>query len=372
MRIFRGFLPFSVLLILVAANVGYAEKGDDEKGCLDCHPKFFKEREGEFNHQPFGDKNCEVCHIFHQFKQQMVMSGELFDNCTQCHEQLFMLPEDELHYPVLEDEGCMSCHEPHSADNKKLLVRPSPLICLECHEDEPGEDDVVHPPFEDSECTGCHDPHGTEFTANLLLPTYFVCLECHEDLLGEMDYSQLHSGDGIRSCENCHVGHYGSEPHLLRDAVPGLTLRTTVIVGFPGETDDDFREMLELLEEMRFERVGAFTYSVEEGTRAAEMTEQVPDDIMEERMEEVMELQRVISFERNEELVGQTMEVLIDAEVEDDPDFVAVGRTVGQAADVDGVTHIRGPVTLRPGDLVQGRIVEGTDYDLVAEVDAGT
>ena len=158
----------------------------------------------------------------------------------------------------------------------------------------------------------------------------------------------------------------------LRDAVPDLTLRTTVIVGFPGETDDDFREMLDLLEDMRFERVGAFTYSVEEGTRAADMPGQVPDDVMEERLEEVMELQRVISFERNEELVGKTVEILIDARVEDDPDFVAVGRTVGQAVDVDGVTHVRGPVTLRPGDLVRGRIVEGLDYDLVAEVDAGT
>jgi len=158
----------------------------------------------------------------------------------------------------------------------------------------------------------------------------------------------------------------------LREAVPDLTLRTTVIVGFPGETDDDFREMLDLLEEMRFERVGAFMYSIEEGTRAAEMPGHVPDDIMEERLEEVMELQRVISFERNEEVVGKTVEILVDAVVEDDPDFVAVGRTAGQAVDVDGVTHLRSGAALRAGDLVRGRIVEGLDYDLVAEVDAGT
>lgn len=153
----------------------------------------------------------------------------------------------------------------------------------------------------------------------------------------------------------------------LRDAVPDLTLRTTVIVGFPGETDADFREMLELLEEVRFERVGAFTYSVEEGTRAAEMPGQVDDDVMEERLEEVMELQRGISFERNEEMLGREVEVLVDAQVHDDPDYVAVGRTVGQAVDVDGVTHLRGRTAPAPGTLLRARIVEALDYDMVAE-----
>jgi ribosomal protein S12 methylthiotransferase len=154
----------------------------------------------------------------------------------------------------------------------------------------------------------------------------------------------------------------------LRDAVPDLTLRTTVIVGFPGETDADFREMLELLEEVRFERVGAFTYSVEEGTRAAEMPGQVDDDVMEERLEEVMELQRGISFERNEEMLGREVEVLVDAQVDDDPDYVAVGRTVGQAVDVDGVTHLRGSAAPAPGTLLTARIVEALDYDMVAEL----
>ena len=157
----------------------------------------------------------------------------------------------------------------------------------------------------------------------------------------------------------------------LRDAVPELTLRTTVIVGFPGETDADFREMLDLLEELRFERVGAFGYSVEEGTRAAEMPGRIDEDVIEERLEEVMELQRGISFERNEEMVGRTVDVLVDARTEDDPDFVAVGRTAGQAVDVDGVTHLRGPVAPAPGTLVRARIVEGLDYDMIAEVEAG-
>ncbi len=154
----------------------------------------------------------------------------------------------------------------------------------------------------------------------------------------------------------------------LRDAIPGLTLRTTVIVGFPGETDDDFRDMLDLLEEIAFERVGAFTYSVEEGTRAADMPGQVPQDVMEERLEEVMELQRGISFDRNLELVGSTATVLVDQRVDGDPDFTAVGRTAGQAVDVDGVTHLRATTAVSPGDMVEARIVEAMDYDLLAEV----
>jgi len=177
----------------------------------------------------------------------------------------------------------------------------------------------------------------------------------------------------------------------LRDAVPDLTLRTTVIVGFPGETDEDFREMLDLLEEMRFERVGAFPYSVEEGTRAVDLPDHVPDDIMTERLEEVMEVQRAISLDRNTELVGSTMSLLIDEILEDDAEFVAVGRTVGQAIDVDGVTHLRSgetgrpgpaqgrsrpapdrPTPLRPGDLVSVEIVDALDYDLVAAVTGAT
>ncbi|MDE0899175.1 MAG: 30S ribosomal protein S12 methylthiotransferase RimO [Longimicrobiales bacterium] len=154
----------------------------------------------------------------------------------------------------------------------------------------------------------------------------------------------------------------------LRDAVPDLTLRTTVIVGFPGETDDDFREMLDLLDEMRFERVGAFPYSVEVGTRAVDLPDRVPEDIIEERLEEVMEVQRGISLERNLELVGSTMTVLVDERIENDPDFTAAGRTVGQAIDVDGITHLRAPDNIRPGDLVTATIVEALDYDLIAEV----
>jgi ribosomal protein S12 methylthiotransferase len=154
----------------------------------------------------------------------------------------------------------------------------------------------------------------------------------------------------------------------LRDAVPGLTLRTTVIVGFPGETDDDFREMLDLLEEVSFDRVGAFAYSVEEGTRAADLPDRVPAEEARDRLEELMDAQRGISSERNAALVGTVARALVDERVEGDPEYVAVARTHAQALDIDGVTHIRGPAEVDPGAMLEVHIVDAMDYDLVAEV----
>lgn len=154
----------------------------------------------------------------------------------------------------------------------------------------------------------------------------------------------------------------------LREAVPDLTLRTTVIVGFPGETDDDFRAMVDLLEEIEFDRVGAFTYSVEEGTRAADMPDHVPEAVRNERLEDLMEVQRGISFDKNLDLVGRRETVMVDRLVDDDPEFVAIARTVAQALDVDGVTNIRGAKGIEPGMMLDVDIVDALDYDLVAEV----
>ena len=157
----------------------------------------------------------------------------------------------------------------------------------------------------------------------------------------------------------------------LRDAVPDLTLRTTVIVGFPGETDEDFAEMLELLEELTFERVGAFMYSLEEGTRAAQMTDQVPESLKRERLETLMDVQRGVSLDRNLEQVGRVRTVLVDEVLVDgeDPEYDAVGRTEGQALDVDGITNLMlEGATVRPGDFVSALIVDALEHDLVAKV----
>jgi len=157
----------------------------------------------------------------------------------------------------------------------------------------------------------------------------------------------------------------------LRDAVPDLTLRTTVIVGFPGETDEDFQELLDLIEEIGFDRVGAFGYSAEEGTRAVDLPGRVPEAVISERLEALMEVQREISFDRNLDLVGSRQRALVDRLTPEEPDFAAVVRTYGQALDVDGVTNVvRGPGAheLEVGAFVDVEIVDALDYDLIAEM----
>jgi len=173
----------------------------------------------------------------------------------------------------------------------------------------------------------------------------------------------------------------------LRDAIPDLTLRTTVIVGFPGETDGEFQEMLDLLEEIRFERVGAFPYSEEEGTPAAEMEGQIPEEEKRERMEALMDLQREISFDANQARIGRRETVLVDRLVEGDPEIRAEARTRGQAPDVDGLTRILSVVPesregvdpsgspsraalveLTAGSLVEVEIVDALEYDLIARI----
>jgi len=154
----------------------------------------------------------------------------------------------------------------------------------------------------------------------------------------------------------------------LREAVPDLALRTTVLVGFPGETDDDFRALLDFLDELQFDRVGAFAYSEQEGTRAAVLPDDVPETAKQERLAEVLELQRAVSAERLQRLVGRDVQVLVDGPAHAEDPGVAVGRTVWQADDVDGCTHLRAPAPPAAGSFVRARVTEALDYDLVGEV----
>jgi len=154
----------------------------------------------------------------------------------------------------------------------------------------------------------------------------------------------------------------------LRDRIDDLTLRTTVIVGFPGETDDDVREMMDFLEEIRFDRVGAFAYSIEEGTAAAAMPDQVPDEVKAERLELVMERQREISYESNRAKVGCREHVLVDSLTTEEEGCQAVGRSRGQAPEVDGKTWLKELGRARPGDIVEVEIVDADDYDLTGRV----
>lgn len=162
----------------------------------------------------------------------------------------------------------------------------------------------------------------------------------------------------------------------LREAIGDVALRTTVIVGFPGETDAEFDAMLELLEEIRFDHVGAFAYSIEEGTPAAMMPEPVPGSLARERLERVVELQRSLAGERNEALIGSTDTVLIDrvagraSRMDDDdvPARGAVARSYRQALEIDGVVHLPDAGNVEPGHFVGIRYTDATDHDLEGEI----
>jgi ribosomal protein S12 methylthiotransferase len=150
----------------------------------------------------------------------------------------------------------------------------------------------------------------------------------------------------------------------LRIRVPDVAIRTSIIVGYPGETDADFNELLDFLQEARFERLGVFTYSHEDGTRAYQLTDDVPDDVKLERQREIMRVQAEIVEERNNALIGRTLRVLVDEL--DKENNVALGRSVWDAPEVDG--NIMLPPDVVPGEFYNVRIVQSELFDLVGEV----
>lgn len=150
----------------------------------------------------------------------------------------------------------------------------------------------------------------------------------------------------------------------LRGAIPDLAIRTTCLVGFPGETDEDFRTLLAFLEEAQFDRMGAFAYSPQEGTRAVQYEDDVDNGVKQERLAEILEVQRSISAERLERFVGREVQVLVDT-MGDEPG-VKAGRVQWQADDVDGVTYLERGGWARPGDFVRARITASEDYDFQA------
>ena len=158
----------------------------------------------------------------------------------------------------------------------------------------------------------------------------------------------------------------------LRRTIPEITLRTSLIVGFPGETEEEFRQLLDFVEEARFDRLGVFKYSVEEGTAAALMGDQIPEEEKESRWQEVMELQAEISRSKNESLIGAIQRVMIDAYDPESKRFI--GRTQAHAPEVDGVVYIEKGRTngvraeMRPGDMVDVRINQALDYDLIGAI----
>ena len=152
----------------------------------------------------------------------------------------------------------------------------------------------------------------------------------------------------------------------LRERIPDICLRTTLIRGFPGETQEDFEELYRFVNEMEFDRLGVFAYSREEDTPAADMPDQIPDSVSEARRDELMELQQAVAFEKAEEMVGRTLTVMIEGKVADEDVYVA--RTYRDAPDVDGYLFVNTASVLTTGDFVQVLVTDSNEYDLIGEI----
>lgn len=152
----------------------------------------------------------------------------------------------------------------------------------------------------------------------------------------------------------------------IRRLIPGVVLRTSIITGFPGETDKDFNELLKFLREARFERLGAFIYSKEEKTKASRLKNQVPEKIKCQRLEELMKLQQKISSDINKAFLGKSIDVLIDEKIPGEVNSFS-GRTQGDAPDVDGVVYVTGE-NLKIGEFYNVKVTDTLEYDLAGEV----
>ena len=152
----------------------------------------------------------------------------------------------------------------------------------------------------------------------------------------------------------------------LRREIPDICLRTTLITGFPGETKEQHDELMAFVDEMEFDRLGVFTYSPEEDTPAAEMPDQIPEEVKEERQAELMELQQDIAFDQAEEMVGKEVLVMIEGKVADENAYV--GRTYKDAPNVDGLIFVNTEEELMSGDFARVRVTEALEYDLIGEL----
>jgi len=195
-------------------------------------------------------------------------------------------------------------------------------------------------------------------------------LTANEKVCSYIDIPIQHSEDRILAAMNRKITKRQLVDLIsrIRPAIPGVTLRTTVMVGFPGETEAEFERLMEFLDTTRFDRLGAFAYCRESGTPAALLYDQVPEEVKQERLDAVMRLQASISYEKNAALIGKELDVIIDRArpAEERRAAVLIGRTRGQAPDVDGVIRIHGSAS--PGELVRAVVMSAGAYDLEGEL----
>lgn len=203
-----------------------------------------------------------------------------------------------------------------------------------------------------------------------LYPMYFTdelidTIAGSKRIVPYLDMPLQHINDRMLKRMQRRVNRADTETLLakLRERIEGLVMRTTLITGFPGETDEQFEELLQFTADQQFERLGVFTYSLEPDTPAARLPDHLPEEVKEARRAQIMEVQQQIAFDWNNAQVGQTWEVLIDAPLDGEPN-VWLGRSYADAPDVDGVVYVNGE-NLAPGQIVPCEIVATSEYDLV-------
>ena len=152
----------------------------------------------------------------------------------------------------------------------------------------------------------------------------------------------------------------------LRREIPDIALRTTLITGFPGETQEQHEELMDFVDQMEFDRLGVFTYSPEEDTPAASMPDPIPEEDKEERQAELMELQQDIVFDQAEDRIGEELLVMIEGKVADENAYV--GRTYRDAPNVDGLIFVNTSEELMSGDFAKVKVTGSADYDLIGEL----
>ncbi len=183
-----------------------------------------------------------------------------------------------------------------------------------------------------------------------------------------LDLPIQHASDGILK----RMGRRTSKEELvhiisrLREEIPDITLRTTLITGFPGETQEQHEELMDFVDEMEFDRLGVFTYSPEEGTPAASMPDQIEESIKEDRRAELMELQQEIAFEQAENMIGKEVLVMIEGKVAEENAYV--GRTYKDAPNVDGLIFVNTDAELMSGDFAKVKVTGACEYDLIGEL----
>ena len=189
-----------------------------------------------------------------------------------------------------------------------------------------------------------------------------------EKICNYIDIPLQHISDRVLSRMNRHSTSASIRDTIarLRSAMPDIHIRTTMIVGFPGETEEDFEELIDFVEETRFERLGVFAYSREEGTVAGDMEDQIDEDVKAVRLDAVMRRQLDISREVNEEKVGNIMTVMVDGE---DQEGAYMGRTMYDAPEIDNTVIFDSDRKLAPGDMVSVCIDDAFDYDLTGRME---